>query len=220
MHSITTDSHAHQLARAAAVDASAHICGDDVNKDNALAIAVSTGVAESTARAAATAVANVAAECYASAPPPPQPHVHEWQHMHVTHRHRIQNTGAGGQASFKINGRSAASAEAYAYAEAFASAVTEASVCGKCSAAAEFVAESWEEIFLRAVAESEIYLSESANGGTITRHKHDFVENVHDVTVTAFAAVRPLQNQRFPVCTCLCNASEFPTPQLSVVAGI
>eukprot|EP00892_Ulva_mutabilis_P008843 jgi/Ulvmu1/6330/UM029_0038.1 len=148
------------VAADAAASASAHICGDDLQDDHAHAVAAATAVAEATTRAAATAVANVAADCYAS-----------------------------GQASFKINGRSAANAEAYAFAEAYAVAIADASVCGKCSAAADFVAESWEEIFLRAVAEAEVDLEESANGGTVTARKHDFVTHVADVTITAYAAV-------------------------------
>lgn len=89
-----------------------------------------------------------------------------------------------------VNGKSAANAEASAYAEAYASGVAEASVCGKCSAAANFVAESWESIFLKAVASAEVYLSGEANGGTAEARKRDFVENVQDVTVIAYAEVR------------------------------
>lgn len=99
---------------------------------------------------------------------------------------------AEGQATFVVNGKSAANAEATAYAEAYASGVAEASVCGKCSAAANFVAESWESIFLKAVASAEVILSGEANGGTVEQRKRDFVENVEDVTVIAYAEVRRL----------------------------
>lgn len=64
-----------------------------------------------------------------------------------------------------------------------------ASVCGKCSAAAEFLAESWSEIFLEAVAEAEVHLEGAADGDSIQAVSNAFVEAVADATVTAYAQV-------------------------------
>lgn len=78
-----------------------------------------------------------------------------------------------------------------------------ASVCGKCSAAAEFLAKSWSEIFLQAVAEAEVQLEGAANGKSIKAASNSFVEAVADATVTAYAQVLHLDT-----CTA---ASIFPT---------
>lgn len=99
---------------------------------------------------------------------------------------------AEGKASVKINGRSAANAEAHAYAQAYAEAIAESSVCGKCSAAAAFVAESWEHIFLEAVAKAELELSGETNGGSAEIRQTLFVEAVEEATVVAYADVRTL----------------------------
>ena len=73
--------------------------------------------------------------------------------------------------------------------QAFAKGMVSASVCGKCSVAAEFVAESWETILLKAIADAEIELIGSGN----TSLSADiFVEAVEKATVTAFAEVRAL----------------------------
>lgn len=104
----------------------------------------------------------------------------------MQHRH----SSAEGKATVKINGRSAARAEAHAYAQAYAAAIAESSVCGKCSAAATFVAESWEHIFLEAVAEAEVELSGETNGGSAEIRETTFVQAVEEATVIAYADVR------------------------------
>eukprot|EP00892_Ulva_mutabilis_P008841 jgi/Ulvmu1/6329/UM029_0037.1 len=117
-------------------------------------------VAETSARAAATAVANVAGSCYAN-----------------------------GNGSFKVNGLTIAQTEATAYAEAFAESTVSAAACGRCTAAAHFVAESWSRIFFDAVAEAEFRLQGAANGGSVTSATAAFVEAVAEATVVAFASV-------------------------------
>lgn len=117
-------------------------------------------VAEASARAAARAVASVAASCYAN-----------------------------GNGSFRINGLTIAQSEARAYARAYAEGTASAAACNKCSAAAEFIAESWSEIFFDAVVEAETNLQGAANGGSVTAASNTFVEAVAEATVVAYAAV-------------------------------
>lgn len=66
-----------------------------------------------------------------------------------------------------------------------------ATVCGKCNSAAEFLAHSWSEIFLKAVAEAEVHLEASANGNSITAASNAFVESIAEATVSAYAQVSP-----------------------------
>jgi hypothetical protein len=96
---------------------------------------------------------------------------------------------SGGNANFKVNGRSYAEATAYAYAVAYATAIVDASVCDKCSAAAKFVASSWQSLILKAVAEAEVDLKGAANGGKVEDHVNAFVKSVAEATVTAYVKV-------------------------------
>ena len=102
----------------------------------------------------------------------------------------IRTACADGNGSFRINGLTRAQIEATAYAEAYAEGTVRASVCNRCSAAAEFVAESWSRIFFDAVAEAEINLQGAANGGSIRGATSNFVEAVAEATVVAYASVR------------------------------
>eukprot|EP00892_Ulva_mutabilis_P007876 jgi/Ulvmu1/5460/UM228_0002.1 len=112
------------------------------------------------ATATAFAIASISAECYAA-----------------------------GRASFTINGRSVAQAEAFAIAQSFADATTEAAVCGDCEVAADFIAESFEAIYLNATAVAEIDLIGVANGVPIEVAEEAFVARIVEATATAFAQV-------------------------------
>lgn len=107
-------------------------------------------------------------------------------------RHTMQpSSSADGNGSFRVNGLTIAQSEARAYAEAFATGTVDASVCNRCSAAAQFVARSWSDIFFDAVVEAETALEGAANGGSVTAASNTFVKAVAEATVIAYAAVCP-----------------------------
>lgn len=99
---------------------------------------------------------------------------------------------AEGKSSFTVNGRSVAQAEAFAIASSFADALAEASICDICDVAIDFVADTFEEIYLNATAVAEVTLQGFAEGGSINATANDFIARIVSATATAFAQVRSL----------------------------
>lgn len=96
---------------------------------------------------------------------------------------------AEGNGSFRVGGRSLAQAEAFAIATSFAEALVEANVCGFCEIAADFIAETFEEISIQAAAEAEIFLEGQANGGAVQADADALAEAFVSASATAFAQV-------------------------------
>jgi len=91
---------------------------------------------------------------------------------------------------FQVNGRSIAQAEAFALAQSFAEGLITANVCGFCDIAADFVADSFEEIIIQATAEAEAVLEGQANGGTVNATAEVLTETIVSASTTAYAQVR------------------------------
>lgn len=118
-------------------------------------------VAEAVATAGAQTVANLTAAC----------------------------VSAGPGSSFMVNGVSFAVASATAFASAFATATTESSVCDKCEAAATFIAEAFEEIFIEAVSDAEVNLDNMDPDADPSQVANSLVTDIQEVTIVAFANV-------------------------------
>jgi len=129
-------------------------------------------VAEATATAAARTVANITSGCVSS-----------------------------GRSSFMVNGRTFAVASATAFATAFASAAAESSACGKCEVAAEFIGETFSNIFIEAVAEAEVNLEKLDPDADPDQIENSLVTDIQEVTIVAFADVRlPLRRTHLVAC--------------------
>lgn len=96
---------------------------------------------------------------------------------------------AQGNGSFRFNGRSLAQAEAFAIATSFAEALVTANSCGFCNIAADFIADSFENIFISAAAEAEAALSGDAAGGSIEASVDILSETIISASATAYAQV-------------------------------
>lgn len=116
--------------------------------------------AEAVATAAARAIAQVTAACYST-----------------------------GLSTFTVNGMSLATAEASAWASAFATATAESSACGKCEAAATFIADTFSDILLKAVASAEVNLEKLDPGADAIQVANSLVEDIQEATIVAFAVV-------------------------------
>ena len=105
-----------------------------------------------------------------------------------------------GKASFTLNGRSLAQAEAKAVATSFAEGLIEASACDFCDVAADFIADSFEEIIVQATALAEADLVGFTDGARVEASADVLAERIVSASATAFAKV----------CTCtVCKQFDF-----------
>lgn len=159
--SITGTGFANSMSQEVGVAVAANATAYICNDPDVLSIESSAvAVAKEIATATATAIAGVTADCTAE-----------------------------GKASFTVDGRSVAQAEAFAIATSFADALIEASVCDICEVAADFVADSFEAIYLNATAVAEVTLEGLANGDKVEATAEAFISRIVSATATAFAKV-------------------------------
>ena len=101
----------------------------------------------------------------------------------------ILQSCAEGKAAFILNGRSLAQAEAFAIATSFADGLIEASVCDFCDVAADFIADSFEEIILYATAIAEVDLVGFTDSALVEASADALAARIVSASATAFAQV-------------------------------